>query len=94
MAKKIAAKAKSSKAQPQDAPEETFEDALAELEQVVGELESGNLGLSEALEKYEKGVQVLKSCYQSLQIAEQKIEMLSAIGEDGEVKVRPVEDAE
>ena len=70
-----------------------FEETLAELETIVSDLEDGKLGLSEALGKYEKGVACLKQCYQLLQTAEQKIEMLSSVSEAGEVRVVPFTDA-
>lgn len=61
----------------------TFEESLEELEKIVAELESGKLGLSEALERYERGVQHLKSCQQLLERAERKIELLSGVDADG-----------
>lgn len=70
-----------------------FEETLAELETIVTDLEDGKLGLSDALAKYEKGVAYLKQCYQMLQTAEQKIEMLSSISDSGEVRVVPFADS-
>lgn len=61
----------------------TFEESLQELEKIVGELESGKLGLSDALERYEQGVSHLKSCQQLLEHAERKIELLSGVDADG-----------
>lgn len=89
MAKKIAAKSKTAKRADAKSPKPTFEESLSELERTVADLESGKLGLSESLEKYESGVKVLKDCYQALQDAEQKIELLSRIDESGEVQVEP-----
>ena len=60
-----------------------FEDSLAELETIVAELESGKLGLSDALARYEKGVQHLKACQQLLERAERRIELLSGVDADG-----------
>lgn len=65
-----------------------FEEMLEELEKTVIELEDGKLGLAAALEKYENGVRCLKECYEILQNAEQKVEILSRIEEDGTVRVK------
>jgi exodeoxyribonuclease VII small subunit len=61
----------------------SFEESLDELEKIVAELESGKLGLSEALARYEEGVKHLKSCQQMLEMAERKIELLSGVDADG-----------
>jgi exodeoxyribonuclease VII small subunit len=61
----------------------SFEDSLKELEKIVGELESGKLGLSDALKRYEEGVRHLKGCQQLLEMAERKIELLSGVDADG-----------
>lgn len=62
------------------APEELpFGEALAELEQIVRVLESGELGLEESLERYERGVSLLRSCRARLADAQQRVTML--IGE-------------
>ena len=60
----------------------TFEQALAELETIVRELEDGQTGLEESLSRYETGVRLLKRCYNQLSQAEQKILLLT--GQDGE----------
>jgi exodeoxyribonuclease VII small subunit len=61
----------------------TFEQALAELEQIVRELEDGQVGLEESLSRYEVGVRLLKRCYQQLSQAEQRILRLTGVDEDG-----------
>ena len=53
-----------------------FEELLAELEQLVERLESGELPLDEALECYEKGIQKYKVCRQMLEEAEKKVQIL------------------
>ena len=60
-----------------------FEESLAEVEKVVHDLEEGRLGLGEALARYEQGVKHLKQCYQLLEDAERKIELLVGVEEDG-----------
>ena len=52
----------------------------SELEKIVAELESGKLGLSDALARYEEGVKHLKGCQQLLEMAERKIELLERRG--------------
>src|SRR6478672_11395852 len=61
----------------------SFEDSLKELEKIVAELESGKLGLSDALARYEEGVKHLKGCQHLLEKAERKIELLSGVDADG-----------
>jgi exodeoxyribonuclease VII small subunit len=72
----------------------TFEESLAELEKIVSELESGKLGLSEALARYEQGVVHLKSCQQLLERAERKIELLSGVDADGNPITRPFDETD
>ncbi|MDY0340130.1 MAG: exodeoxyribonuclease VII small subunit [Coriobacteriia bacterium] len=57
----------------------TFGAALAELEQIVGALETGQLELEESLERYERGVALLAACQKKLTEARQKVTAL--IGE-------------
>lgn len=76
----------------EDEVEVTFEQALGELEQVVGELEHGRLGLSDSLAAYEKGVFFLRRCYDLLEKAEKKIGILSGTDENGRPIVKPLED--
>ena len=54
-----------------------FEASLAELEQIVQRLESGELGLEESLQVYEKGIGLSKQCKDALSAAELKINELS-----------------
>lgn len=63
----------------------TFEESLSELEQIASNLESGNLGLDEAIKEFEKGIKLSKECSQKLDEAEKKINILVQ-GEDGELK--------
>jgi exodeoxyribonuclease VII small subunit len=53
-----------------------LEEALSKLEQIVQELEKGNLNLDESLKSFENGVKLYKSCRQSLEGAEKKIKLL------------------
>lgn len=55
-----------------------FEQSIAELESIVGQLEKGELPLEASLEQFEKGIHLAQKCQKILSEAEQKIEMLSA----------------
>src|SRR5207237_584315 len=67
----------------------SFEHSLAELEAIVHELEEGQLGLAEALARYEQGVKHLKHCYHLLTAAERKIELLTGVTDDGTPVTQP-----
>lgn len=54
-----------------------FEQALAALEQLVGELETGDQPLEQALASFERGVALTRRCQAALRAAEQKVEILS-----------------
>ncbi len=69
----------------------TFEQALAELERVVRELEDGQVGLEDALGRYELGVGLLKRCYAQLRQAEQRILLLTGVDADGRPVPQPFE---
>ena len=53
-----------------------FETSLKELEEIVEQLETSDLALDETLAKYEKGIKIYKQCYQILEKAEKKINIL------------------
>ena len=63
----------------------SFEDALQDLEDVAGKLESGELGLDDSIKEFEKGIKLARYCQLKLEEAERKIEILQK-GTDGEVK--------
>ncbi len=66
-----------------------FETALKKLEEIVKDLEEGELSLEKSLERYEQGVRLARFCNAKLNEAEARIEMLQK-NESGE----PVQDAE
>ena len=68
----------------------TFEKAMQELEQIVQELESGDLPLEKALKKFEDGIKLSKSCSQKLDETEKKISLLVQ-DHDGQVAEKPFE---
>ena len=55
----------------------TFETAVAELEQILADMENEQVGLEESLGKYERGTYLLQWCRGVLGEAEKKIEFLS-----------------
>jgi exodeoxyribonuclease VII small subunit len=57
--------------------ETTFEQAMNELEEIVGVLESGELPLEDLVQKYERGAGLLKVCRQRLNVAQERIEMVT-----------------
>jgi len=66
---------------PVDAADPGFDALLARLREVVGQLESGELSLEQALAVYEEGVQLARKGQQLLASAEQRVEILvSAAG--------------
>lgn len=70
----------------------TFEEALTRLDQIVQELEEGQIGLAEGLARYEQGVKLLKQCYQLLERAERRIEVLNRVDIDGNAACEPFDD--
>lgn len=66
-----------------------FEQALAQLEEIVAQLEDGQLGLAESLRRYEQGVGLLRRCHEVLTQAERRIEVLTAIDSQGQARVEP-----
>lgn len=58
-------------------PPKSFEDGLAELEQILSEIEGGEIGLEESLIKYERGNFLIGHCRTILNRAEKQIEQLS-----------------
>jgi exodeoxyribonuclease VII small subunit len=66
-----------------------FEEALDELQQIVGQLEEGSLGLEDSLSRFETGVALLRTCYSVLEKAEQNIEILTGIDADGNPATEP-----
>jgi exodeoxyribonuclease VII small subunit len=69
--------------------EPSFEQAIEQLEAIVGELERGAPELSAALTQYEQGVRLLARCQQLLEGAERSVALLSGIDEAGNPIVAP-----
>lgn len=66
---------------------QNFEQALGELEALVAAMESGDMTLEESLLAFETGVRLTRECQQTLQQAEQKVQLLLA--EDGTMTAFP-----
>ena len=69
-----------------------FENALLDVERIVGRLERGDAGLGESLELYAAGVKRLKECHQLLNAAEQQITLLSGFDANGNPVKEALED--
>ncbi len=66
-----------------------FEESLQRLEQIVGELEKGEIPLERALGLFEEGIQISNSCRQELEDAEGKVEVL--LNRNGKLQPEPFE---
>jgi exodeoxyribonuclease VII small subunit len=66
----------------------TFEQSLAQLDQIVRDLEDAQLGLEDALGRYEQGVRLIKECHARLQTAEQRILLVTGV-EEGQPVLQP-----
>ncbi len=84
--------AKDNKSEVESSEQLNFEDALERLEEIVHALEEGDVGLNEALEKYEQGVKLLRQSYELLQKAERRIELLSGVDAEGNPIAEPFDD--
>lgn len=73
-------------------PEEmSFEEAIAELERLVSDLDSGNVPLDKSVELYERGARLKAHCEAKLKAAELKIHEITALDEGG-AKSKPADD--
>ncbi|GBL04649.1 exodeoxyribonuclease VII small subunit [Glaciecola sp. KUL10] len=64
---------------------ESFEHALAELEDIVSQMESGEISLEASLEKFERGIKLVRASQQQLSNAEQKVKILLSNDAEGEL---------
>ena len=67
-----------------------FEKSLQQLEKIVSNMESGELGLEESLQQFENGIKLAKSCQDTLANAELRVEQL--IEKNGLQQTVPFED--
>lgn len=75
----------------QDIKKMGFESALAELETIVKDLESGKVSLEDSIAAYERGMALKLHCESKLQDARMKIEKI-VVGSDGAVTTEKFED--
>lgn len=68
-----------------------FEDAIALLEQIVARLESGTLGLDEAIAEYERAIGLIRICNERIDAATQRVRLLTESA-DGSVSDIPFAD--
>ncbi len=61
----------------------SYGDAVEQLEQLIGRLESGQLPLEELLGQYQRGTELLRYCRDRLQAVEDQVRVLD---EDGKLK--------
>jgi len=73
---------------PADIAAMSFEEALAELEQIVRRLEGGQVRLDEAILSYERGALLKRHCERKLNEAQQRVDRI-VIGGDGAVTAEP-----
>ena len=75
---------------PADIQKLSFEDALAELEQIVRRLEEGKAKLDEAIVSYERGALLKLHCEKKLREAQMKVDQIT-LSADGSVGVKPLD---
>ena len=78
------------KSVPADIKKMSFEDALHELESIVGGLEQGASKLDEAIGAYERGALLKQYCEAKLKEARERIEKIN-VGPDGDVLAETAE---
>lgn len=64
----------------------SFENALAELESLVEQLEQGDISLEDSLKRFERGIELTRTCQKALADAEQKVHILTESGLQEEFK--------
>jgi exodeoxyribonuclease VII small subunit len=69
---------------------DSFEDKMQQLEQVVSELEKGDMNLDESLVKFEDGMKLAKECNKILEDAEKKVTIL--LEKNGEIEEEDFEE--
>ncbi len=62
----------------------SFEEQMEALEEIVEELEKGELSLEDSVSKFEEGIKISKQCNKTLEEAEKKITIL--VNQEGEMK--------
>jgi len=63
--------------------EQSFEEALSQLEQIVSEIEGGEMSLADLMAKYSEGIKLSDFCVKSLKRAEETMDLLVTETADG-----------
>lgn len=71
--------------------EMSFEQAMKELEQVVGQLERGDVALEDSIKLYERGAELKKRCETKLKEAEEKVAAITLDSDGAATGTTPVE---
>lgn len=69
----------------------SFEEAMAELEKVVGQLESGSVDLEKSIVLYERGAALKEHCEKRLKAAEEKVAAITLDKDGKPTGTQPVE---
>jgi exodeoxyribonuclease VII small subunit len=75
---------------PPDIAKLNFEEALAELEQIVRRLEGGAGKLDEAIQSYERGALLKRHCEAKLREAQARVDKI-VVGPDGSIAAEPAQ---
>jgi exodeoxyribonuclease VII small subunit len=80
------------KAKPEDLAGLSFEQAIDDLNRVVGQIEDGRIPLQDSIDQYERGMALIRHCRTILQAAEKRIEQIAAEQKPQPDKPRPADD--
>jgi exodeoxyribonuclease VII small subunit len=69
----------------------SFEEAMTELEKVVGALERGDVALEDSIKLYERGAELKKRCEAKLKEAEEKVAAITLDGDGNAAGLKPVD---
>ena len=70
-----------------------FDKHLKELEALVNQMAGGGMSLKDTLDSFKKGMDLIKKCQKDLQSAEQLVEKLIQVHDDGRVETEPFENS-
>ncbi len=67
-----------------------FEKSLAQLEELVVQMENGELSLEDSLKSFEQGIKLTRECQTALSAAQQRVEIL--MEKNGELGLEPFDE--
>ena len=79
-------KSSSDEIEGNDVQHQSLEESMAELAAIVSRLESGQETLDESLAQFERGMKLLRTCHSKLDVAAQRIEIVTQMSPDGDIK--------